>query len=299
MVEHPKDPHIPYAHLGPVAQITKQLTPNVYAEDQHSRIPTYRGSTHGFVCTSEGIVMIDCPMMPTDAIRWRFEIQKLNRGEIKYIINTDSHHDHCTGNGMFPGIIISTQGVRDAFPAVPMKGTFAQIDEIDPRDNFTLAFYLPRKPTITFTDKLTLYCGDHTFQCYHLPGHTPQQCTVYCPEEKVIFPDDNCTPDTQPVLAPGNPIDWINSLKFMETLDVEWVIGGHGPVGKKQALTDFRLFLEKCVAETKEAIAKGWSKEETAERLNWEPYTGPAVHPGKGTQRRNVEKFYDVLSQQK
>jgi len=126
MSQQPQDPHVAYARLGQVAQITKQVTPNVFAEDQHSRPPMYRGSTHGFVTTSEGVVMIDCPMMPSDAIRWRFEILKLNRGEVRYLINTDSHHDHTTGNGVFPGIVISSVGVRETFPAVPVKGTFAQ-----------------------------------------------------------------------------------------------------------------------------------------------------------------------------
>ncbi len=291
----PED-HIPYARLGQVAQITKQVTPNVFAEDQHSRVPTYRGSTHGFVITSDGIVMIDCPMMPTDAIRWRFEIFKLNRGEVRYIINTDSHHDHTTGNGMFSGIIISSVGVRDTFPNVPAPYTAQQISEIDPGDLHALSFYKPRPPTITFTERLTLYCGEHTFECFHLPGHTPHHIGVYCPQEKVFFAGDNVTPDSQPVFGVCLPLEWIESLKFMETLDIDWVVGGHGPVGTKQDITNMRLFLQRCVDETRDAIKKGMTKEQAVEKLDFESYTGRAVHPGKATQRRNVGRLYDMLS---
>ena len=63
----------------------KQITENVFIEDQYSVPPNYRGCNSGFVTTSEGIVMIDTPMMPTDAIKLRHTITK--KGKIKYIIN--------------------------------------------------------------------------------------------------------------------------------------------------------------------------------------------------------------------
>jgi len=288
--------HIPYAYLGPVAQVTKQITPNIYAEDQFSVIPRYRGSSHGFVTTSEGIVMIDCPMMPTDAIRWRFEMAKLNKGDVRYIINTDSHHDHTTGNGMFPGTIISTVGVRETFPHVPEPYTFGQISEIDPGDLSRLAFYKPRPPTITFTEKLTLYCGDHTFECYHLPGHTPQHAGVWVPEEKVFFAGDNCTYRTQPVLASCLPLEWVESLKKIESFHPEWIVGGHGEVGPGEAATQFREFIQTCIDMTRDAIEKGMTKEEAMDKLSFENLTGPAVHPGAETQRRNVARIYEMLS---
>ncbi len=184
---------------------------------------------------------------------------------------------------MFPGTVISSVGVRDTFPKVPAPNTAQQIGEIDPGDLFALSFYKPRLPTITFTEKLILYCGEHSFQCYHLPGHTPHHIGVYCPQEKVFFAGDNVTPDSQPVLAYGFPLEWIESLKFMETLDINWVVGGHGPVGTKQAITDMRVFLQKCVDETRDAIKNGMTKEQAMEKLDFEPYTGRAVHPGKGT----------------
>ena len=58
------------------------------------------------------------------------------------------------------------------------------------------------------------------------------------------------------------PFEWIESLKFMETLDINWVVGGHGPVGTKQAITDMRIFLQRCIDETRDAIKKGMTKEQ-------------------------------------
>ncbi|MCH7786946.1 MAG: MBL fold metallo-hydrolase, partial [Chloroflexi bacterium] len=71
----------------------QQLTSNVFMETQ------IRGCNHGFVTTSEGVVMIDSPQKPSDAIKLKAEIAK--HGELRYIINTEPHGDHWTGNAFF------------------------------------------------------------------------------------------------------------------------------------------------------------------------------------------------------
>jgi len=64
----------------------KKISPNVFIETGFS------GANVGIVQTTEGLVMIDTPWRPTDAIKWREEIS--NKGNIRYLINTDEHHDH-------------------------------------------------------------------------------------------------------------------------------------------------------------------------------------------------------------
>ena len=79
----------------------KQIGANFYVEDRFSLSPGYHGCNPAFVTTAEGVVMLDTPMLPTDAVEWRKEIAK--RGEVRYIINTHHHLDHITGNFFFPG----------------------------------------------------------------------------------------------------------------------------------------------------------------------------------------------------
>ena len=50
--------------------IMQQLTKNVFVETG------VRGCNHGFVKTACGIVMIDTPQKPTDALKWRDEIAR-------------------------------------------------------------------------------------------------------------------------------------------------------------------------------------------------------------------------------
>ena len=87
----------------------KQLTANVYVETG------FQGANCTFVTTEEGIVMIETPQMPVEAVKWRDEIAK--HGTVRYIINTEPHGDHFSGNCFFEGIIIGQEGVRQAILA--------------------------------------------------------------------------------------------------------------------------------------------------------------------------------------
>ena len=88
-----------------------------------------------FVTTSEGVVMINVsPMFPTDAVKWRDYIKK--RGEVRYIINTDYHIDHITGNYFFPGTVVSHQGVRDM-----LAGPITNIVASERVEKFAWNFY--------------------------------------------------------------------------------------------------------------------------------------------------------------
>ena len=75
-----------------------QLTTNVYVDN------TFVGANLGYVTTDEWIVMIDTPPRPTDAVKWRKEIE--SKGTLRYLIQTEPHDDHIIGAFFFavPGI---------------------------------------------------------------------------------------------------------------------------------------------------------------------------------------------------
>ena len=60
-----------------------------------------RGSNPSFVVTSDGVVAIDTPQLPSRAVEWRREAE--SHGPIRYLINTEHHVDHIFGNYYFRG----------------------------------------------------------------------------------------------------------------------------------------------------------------------------------------------------
>lgn len=297
----------------------KKISANVFVEDRYSVPPRYRGCNSGFVVTADGIVMIDTPMMPNDALKWRDEISR--HGRVRYLVNTHHHIDHTTGNFFFEGTVVSHQGVRDSFYGPvksvmnieqdeaarragqgPVENIRLLVKEYDPGGLRLLEDFRLRAPTVTFSDRLCLYAGEHTFELIHQPGHTPSHIGVYIPQERVFFAGDNFTCRTQPSLAYCRPLAWVESLREIELLDIDVMVPGHGEVCDKSEVRRFRRFIQQCIALVQEALAKGWSKEEAVARITFDDlYPGGRealpVHPGAEQQRRNVGQLYDVLAQ--
>lgn len=240
----------------------QQVSENVYVE-------TYtRGCNHGFVTTSQGVVLIDTPQIPLDAVRWRHEIMK--HGEPLYIINTEPHLDHVMGNFYFPDAsVISQQGVRermdDGFPT--LQELRERISQADPDSLWLLHGYAPHPPEITFSSGMTLRVGEQTFHLMHLPGHTPMEVCVYIPGERVVFTGDNVFHRVQTFLHEAEPEAWLESLKRIGELDVDVIVPGHGEVCDKGYLEEQAAVIHDWLGAVREAKGKGLTLEEAAKGL--------------------------------
>jgi len=133
----------------------QQISDNVYVETG------FQGCNVSFVTTSEGVVMVDTPMRPTEAVKWRQEIAQ--KGSIRYLINTEHHVDHIFGNYFFSGAVISHKGIREAFDASlgPRDELLERIRQMDPGavSVVDLNKYEPTPATITFSHQMSLYVG--------------------------------------------------------------------------------------------------------------------------------------------
>ena len=268
----------------------KQVSANIYAETG------FLGCNPGFVITKKGIVMVDSPQRPSDALKWRDEIK--GKGEIIYLINTEPHPDHVLGNFFFSGTVVSHQGTREALLSLSRDMIEERVKAIDPEGLSLMKGYFLKKPSITFSDRLFLYLGDHTFKLIHLPGHTASEIAVFIPEEKVVFTGDNLFCRVQAFLHQAYPNEWLNSLKRIEELDVDVIVPGHGEVCDKDYLKEQASFIEEWVEAVKEAIKQGLSKEEAQSKISFlerYPMDIGTASRGPEVQRMNVERLYDLL----
>ena len=200
----------------------EKITKNVYAETK------FEGSNNSFVVTRDGVVMIDTPQVPTNAVKWREIMERF--GKIRYIINNEPHVDHVTGNYFFNGTVIAHEGTRQSILKMSPEEIKERYKQSSPADYALLKDFYYRLPTITLIGDITVYLGDHTFKIMHLPGHTAYQLAVYVPEEKVIFTADNITYKVPVYLQHAEPFAWIESLKKLAQLDAEVIVPGHGEI---------------------------------------------------------------------
>lgn len=238
-----------------------------------------RGCVPSFVVTTDGVVVIDTPQLPTHAVAMRRQAE--SQGPIRYVINTEHHADHIFGNYYFAGAgsVVHHRGVYDNFMTVyPELDPFDFVVRSAHQDDADGVELLPDRATyyanlnrgsIVFTGDITLSVGDHTFELLHTPGHTPGQIAVHVPEERVVFTGDTIFSECQTWLMTSNVDQWLDSLDVIASLDVDHVVPGHGPVTTVRAVAEQRAVLLAWKSAVADAVARGWSREETVRRVTF------------------------------
>ena len=128
-------------------------------------------------------------MLPGASAAWQKEMAKY--GSVRYLIDTEGHYDHMAGNYFFDAAIVGHEGTREIYGASSMEELKQMMAMMAPGGPPLPEGFHLRPPTITFSQELTLYVGDHTFRLIRMPGHTASQTAVYVPEERVVFTGDN------------------------------------------------------------------------------------------------------------
>jgi len=277
-------------HYQPKEEKMQKVTENVYAETG------FRGCNPGFVVTSEGVVMIDTPQLPVDAVKWREEIAK--HGPVRYIMITEPHGDHFSGNHFFEGTVVAHEGTRDAILESSVEQLRERFQEMAPENLPLLEGFSYRPPTITLSERLTIYVGDHTFQLSNHPGHTPYQVAVYIPEEKVVFTSDNIFYKVQAFLHQAVPYQWLDSLERLRQLDADFLVPGHGEVCDPSYIPEMGDFIRAWIDAVSDAIKQGMSLEEAQDKvslLDRYPMGAGMEAMGEMVQRMNVARLYEVL----
>jgi cyclase len=256
------------------ASMMERVTPHVFTTTR------LRGCNPSFVTTSEGVVVIDTPQLPTRAVAMRREAE--THGPIRYLINTEHHVDHIFGNYFFKGAgtVVEHRGLFDNFMVpTPDLDPYAYALEAIPTDDPEAASIVPdretyyadpNKGTVVFTGDLTVRVGDHTFHLLHTPGHTPGQVAVHVPEERVVFTGDTIFSECQTWLMTSNVDQWLESLERIRQLDVDTLVPGHGPVTTLQYIETQRSVLLEWKSAVAAAVAKGWSRDETIARVRFD-----------------------------
>jgi cyclase len=249
------------------------VTPNVWTDT------TLRGCNPSMVVTRAGVVVIDTQQLPTKAVAIRQSAE--DHGPVRYVINTENHVDKNNGNYYFRGAgpIVHHQGVADNFMEVtPSLDSYDYAHEAIPTDDPEGEAIFPDRDTyfadpgradIVFTGDLTITLGSHTFELIHTPGHTPGQLAVHVPEERVVFTGDTIFSECQTWLMGSNVTQWLAAHDRIAQLDVDWVVPGHGPVVTPDYLARQRANLVDWVQAVADAVASGWSREETVAKVNF------------------------------
>jgi alkyl sulfatase BDS1-like metallo-beta-lactamase superfamily hydrolase len=255
--------------------------------------------------TSAGAVIIDTSRPP--ASRAHFDLlQKSGVTKAAYVILTHGHGDHTGGVGLWKGagakVVAQEQFGEFLGYQQMLAGFFAKRNAAQFRFSAAAGAAAPPGqagpqvatnapaivPDITFGERLDLDVGDRKLEIYHTPGETPDHLTVWDPKLKAAFIGDNFYESfpnmyTLRGTRPRWPMDYINSLNKVLSLEPEIVIPSHGPAitGKaeiKRQLTKMR----DAIVYVHDAVLKGMNDGKDVHTLMREIKLPPELDVGEG-----------------
>jgi cyclase len=252
----------------------EELAPGVFINTH------YRGCTPGFVRTDEGIILIDAPLIPKQAIDWREQIESEYPGEpFLYMINTDHHRGHALGNQYFmPCKVMAHERAHKEMSGYTenfkerVRNSFKREPEI--QEQLGNIIIIP--PDVTFTQRAQLLFGGRQVETIFVGGHTPATSLVWLPKEKICFVGDILWVDQHPYMAQGNTLEWLDALELVRELDADKLVPGHGPVCSPDATYKVGEYIQFMRDRVREYYHEGKNKNETksglvGEMLEWFP----------------------------
>ncbi|HXJ79807.1 MAG TPA: MBL fold metallo-hydrolase [Candidatus Methylomirabilis sp.] len=270
----------------------RQLTKNVHIETEK------RGSNHGIVTTSDGIVLIDGPHKPSDTLRLKADIER--RGPLRYILNTEPHGDHWTSNAYFDAPVVAHEGVRTRILGTNMAEHVARVATFGPDEPKLLEGYRANAPVITFKDEMRLHVGNTTFRMISMPGHTPYQTAVVIEEEGVVFTSDNIFCKVHTWLQEADPELWLRTLDSLRALGLETLVPGHGPVCDTRYLAEQGAFIREWVDYVRQGVDRGLTRDEAVKDLTalTDRYPMDVEQDGMAPRvmQMNVANLYDYVT---
>jgi glyoxylase-like metal-dependent hydrolase (beta-lactamase superfamily II) len=231
-------------------------------------------------------------------MKWREEVSKA--GQVRYLINTEEHADHCMSSCFFGGVLITSQETRDKISKWTIEDTVQKIEQLGGEEMLLMKSYRIRLADISFAEDLNLYLGEHNIRLFSLPGHSTGGIGVYLPEERVVFTTDCVFHRLKTWLPEANPDHWLASLKKLSALDVDFVVPGHGEICNKEYLKEQASIIRNWVDAVKQSIQRGWSLEEAQEKIVCpDPYPKQPMTPMTEAElnKKNISRLYQLFVQ--
>jgi glyoxylase-like metal-dependent hydrolase (beta-lactamase superfamily II) len=241
----------------------KRILKNIYFSND------YHGVLVGAIELERGVILIDSPLL-TDSVRdWMAEVDELDAGPERLLVYLDSHPDRSLGAKLMDIKVLAQKATFDDYRK--MSAVFKG-NKFETGSDWEFYSGFPgirwQKPSISFTEDITIHWGALDVVVEHHPGPQDGACWVVVPGKKVAFVGDTVVTRQPPFLAEADLPKWIETLDVMlskEYKDYRFYSSRSGKVDEK----DIRS-MRKCLVDMVkrlERLAKRKAKPEDTEKL--------------------------------
>jgi glyoxylase-like metal-dependent hydrolase (beta-lactamase superfamily II) len=229
-----------------------------------------------FAVTPAGIILAD--PINADAAQWlKAELQSRFNQPVKYLVYSHDHADHSSGGEVYDDTAV-----------------------IVAHDNAKPVIIGEKRPTavpeLTFSDQMTIELGGTVVELSFVGrNHSNNSIVMRFPKERLLFVVDFIPVETVAFRDfPDTYLDdWIDSLKRVERMDFDILVPGHGKIGNKEHVSQFRNYMEDLKGAVLQAVREGKSLDEIRQTIRlpkYEAWTGY-----KESFALNVEGMYRLV----
>jgi len=200
---------------------------------------------------------------------------------IRALINSHSNGDHCNGNNCVDTeeVISSEATLEEMSHESPemMAALLIQAPEMGTLGKYFLECFgsfnfegvTKRLPNTTFTGETQRQVGDKIVELIEVgPAHTNGDVLVHVPSDKVVFTGDILFIEGHPILWAGPVKNWINACDRIISMEVDFVVPGHGPVTDNRGVKAVRDYLIYIDTESRKRFESGMSALEAAKEID-------------------------------
>jgi len=280
-----------------VAAAAQDLGPNIRTIKDGIYVQSARevNSTVGIVLTNEGVVLIDTGQTLVDTRQVQEAVKKLTPLPVRYVINTEVHPDHTTGNFVFspPAVVINHAGAGDAMRKADNPKRFANAA---PEIQAAAQGYRLVTPHLEYHERMTLRVGERTFELLRLRNaHSEADTAVWLPQERVLFAASVAIPNSLNNIRPFVTLaDMLASIRMMRALNPEVVVPGHGSFGTTKMFDDNERYFGLLIERVGALVRQGRSLEQIQKELRMPEYADWAYQERMPT---NIDAAYRTVTQ--
>jgi len=220
------------------------------------------------------------------------KMQNIQKLPISYVVNTHVHDDHWLGNSYYSTLKNTKIIGSTLFKELPV------LDETRMQRRISKEAYAGTTqifPTIFVDKEKVLNINNKTvdIKSVNHKAHTNSDLYVYIPSKKTLFAGDLVFNERLPSLRDGDITGWIQALRELKKLDVNYIIGGHGDVVTKKAVDFTYKYLKELREKVKSMLDAGEDIEDVVNAVVMPEYKNVPFYDS--IHRQNVEHVYRTL----
>lgn len=244
-----------------------------------------------FVNMGESYLVIDSGPTYRFAKQAYTKMKEIQALPVSFVINTHTHDDHWLGNAYYKELGVDILGSEEFANEAKVQETRMQKRITKEAYEGTIQVF----PNLFVEGEKTLEIDGKKviIKSVNKKAHSKSDLFIYIPKYAILFAGDLVFNERIPSIRDGNLKNWIEALERIKSMDLEYIIGGHGKLVDKDSVDATYKYLNELAEGVSLALEEGADITQTLESVKMENFKDFKMY--EDLHRNNVGAAYRIL----